>query len=104
MAIELGTKTVEVVYNFPIDAKTQTVLEHSLIVGGEDLKEGDPRVFVIDLTGDSVAYTPLNVELPNDAPNVAAAPSEEWGTIVQRAVEQLKDESTELQKLLDVRK
>lgn len=103
MTVELVKKKVEVAYKFPTDPKSHAVLKQSLSVGGREVKEGDPRVFVVDLTGEKVTYTPVKVELPKDAPDVSQEKSEEWGAVVQRAVEQLKKDSPELKKLLDVK-
>jgi hypothetical protein len=104
MAVEMTKKKFEVTYKFPTDPKTHAVLKQSLTVGGQEVKEGDPRVFVVDLTGEKVTYTPVKVELPKDVPDVSQEKSEEWGAVVQRAVEQLKKDSPELKKLLDTKK
>jgi hypothetical protein len=101
MAVELAKKKVEVAYKFPTDPKSHAVLKQSLTVGGQEIKEGDPRVFVVDLTGDKVTYTAVKVELPKDVPDVSQEKNEEWGAAVQRAIDQLKKDSAELKKLLD---
>jgi hypothetical protein len=101
MAVELAKKKVEVAFKFPTDPKTHAVLKQSLTVGGQAVKEGDPRVFVVDLTGEKVTFTPVKVELPKDAPDVSQEKNEEWGAEVQRVIEQLKKDSPELKKILD---
>ena len=101
MTAGLGKKKIEVAYQFPTDPRTHVVLKQSLTVGGREVKEGDPLVFVVDLTGEKVAYTPVKVNLPKDAPDVSQERGDEWGEAIQRAVEQLKKDSPELRKLLD---
>jgi hypothetical protein len=102
IAADLAGKKVEVAYKFPTDPKTHAVRKPSLTVGGREVKEGDPHVFVVDFTGDKVTYTPVKVEFPKDVPDVSQEQKgEEWGTVVRRAVEQLKKDSPELKKLLE---
>jgi hypothetical protein len=103
MTVELQKKKVEVAYKFPTDPKTHAVLKQTLSVGGREVKEGDPRVFVVDLTGEKVKYTPVKVELPKDAPDVSRERSEELGSLIQRAIEQLQKDSPELKKHLEAK-
>jgi hypothetical protein len=103
LAVEFQKKKVEVSYKFPVDPKTHAVLKQTLSVGGLEVKEGEPRVFVVDLTGEKVKYTPVKVELPKDAPDVNKERSQEWGDAIQRTIEQLKNDSGELKKLLEAK-
>ena len=100
LAVEMIEKKIEVAYEFPVDPKTHAVLKQSLTIGGREVKEGDPRVFVVDLTGEKVTYTPVKVDLPKDAPDVSREKGDEWGEAIQRAVDQLKKDSPELKSLL----
>ena len=104
MAVAFSKKKVEVEYKFPTDRKTHALLKHSLKIGGQEVKDGDPRVFVVDLTGEKVTYTPVKVELPKVAPDVSQEKSDEWGPMVQQAIDKLKADSPELKKLLDAGK
>jgi hypothetical protein len=104
MAVRLGKKKVEVAYKFATDAKTHAVREQSLTVGGREVKEGEPRLFVVDLTGDEVTYTPVKAGLPVEAPDVSESERDSWGPAVQRAVDRLKKDSPELRKLLEATK
>jgi len=100
----LGKKQIEVAYKLITDAKTHTVRTQSLKLGDQEVKEGDTRVFVVDLTGENVKYLPVKGELPKDAPDVSKEKSEGWGHVVQKAIEQLKKESPELERLLEAKK
>jgi hypothetical protein len=104
LAVEMIGKKFEVTYEFPVDPKTHAVLKQSLVIGGREVKEGDPRVYVVDLTGERVTYTPVKVSLPKDAPDVSQEKDDEWGEAVQRAVDQMKKDSSELRSLLDAAK
>jgi hypothetical protein len=104
VATRVGTKKVGVTYKFALDPVTHALRKQSLTVGGREVKAGEPRVFVVDLTGEAVTYTPVNVELPKEAPDVSQANDHTWGPAVERAVDQLKKDSPELKKLLDVNK
>jgi hypothetical protein len=100
MTVEMAKKKIEVAYQFPTDPKTHVVLKQSLTIGDQEIKDGDPRVFVVDLTGEKVTYTPVKVDLPKDAPDVSQERGDEWGEAVQRVVEQMKKDSPEVRKLL----
>jgi hypothetical protein len=105
VAVRVGTKmAVEVAYKFATDPMTHAVQKQSLTVGGREVKADEPRVFVVDLTGEKVTYTPVKVGLPKEAPDVSESKHDTWGPAVQRAVDQLKKDSPELKKLLDVTK
>ncbi len=68
---QFGDKSFEVKYKFVTDPRTHALVKQSLAVGGREVKEGEPRVFVVDQTGKTVTYTPVKVELPKEAPDVS---------------------------------
>ena len=105
VAVLVNTKkAVDIAYKFVTDPKTHALRKQSLTVGGREVKEGDPRVFVVDLTGEQATCTPVKVELPKEAPDVSQKNNDTWGPAIRRAVDQLKKDSPELKKLLDVTK
>src|SRR5262249_27774587 len=95
-----GKKEVEVAYEFATDPKTHAVRRQSLTIGGRKVGEGEPRVFIVDVAGELVMYTPVKVELPKGAPDASREKGEAWGAAVERAIEQLRKDSPELGKLL----
>jgi hypothetical protein len=102
VAARVGKKNVELAYKFATHTMTHAVQKQSLTIGGREVKEGEPRVFVVDLTGQGeTTYTPVKVDLPKEAPDVSQANTDTWGPAIRRAVDQLKKESSELKKLLD---
>jgi len=104
VAVKFGAKNVEVAYKFAMDPITHAVRKQSLTVGGREMKEGEPRVFVVDLTGEVVTCTPVKVGLPKEAPDVSESKTDSWGPAIERAVDRLKKDSPELKELLDVPK
>jgi hypothetical protein len=96
----VGKKKVEVVYQFATDPRTHAVQKQSLRIGGREVKGGDSRVFVVDVTGESVTCTPVKVELPKEVPDISQGKREEWDAVIDRAIEQLRKDSPELAKLL----
>src|SRR5262245_17444507 len=70
MSVEFAKKKVEVAYRFDIDRKTQTLLGQSLKLGSKEVKQGEPRVFVVDLTQRDVSYLSVQVELPAEVPDL----------------------------------
>src|SRR5262249_6586467 len=101
-AARVGRKKLELAYKFTTHPLTHAVRKQSLTVGGREVKEGEPRVFVVDLTGEGeTTYTPVKVDLPKEAPDVSESKHDTWGPAIRRAVDQLKKDSPELKKLLD---
>jgi hypothetical protein len=101
LAVEFAKKKVDIYYKIDLDAKKQTIVKQVLKIGGTDLKEGEPHVFVVDLTKEKIAYHPIKVELPDEVPDMTDEKDENWEAPIMRAVEQLKKKSPELKKLLE---
>jgi hypothetical protein len=100
VVVRLGKKQVEIAYDLTTDPKTHAVGKQSLALAGREVREGGPRVFVVDLTGEAVRCTPVKVELPKGVPDVSQGKGQAWGAVIEKAIEQLKKDSPELAKLL----
>jgi hypothetical protein len=95
--LTLSGKQIEFGYHFKAEEKTLALLEETIKVGGKDLKKGDPRVYLIDLTGDEVVYRPVAVDLPDEVPDFDDQEKRRtWGPRVLRAIERLKERSPEV--------
>jgi hypothetical protein len=108
MRITRGGKAIEATYQCQLDRKTRAVTGEELTVGGKAIKEGDPRVLLVDLGEKKIAYRPVKVELPEVVPalgeNLPRLDGEEgktWAKTMLRAVEQLKKKSPEIKKFLE---
>jgi hypothetical protein len=97
----LDKKAVEVAYKFKADEKTHALLSESLKVGGKEVKEGEPRVFLVDLRQDKVTYKPVKVELPDASPYMKGEGKEEWVAATHKAIDHLKATSPEIKKFLE---
>jgi hypothetical protein len=105
MKFRVGTKkAVDIAYKIATDPKSHVLRNQSLTVDGREVQKGDPRVFVVDLTGRQATCTAVKVALPKNAPDVGASNRDDWGRAIDRAVDQLKNDSPESKRLLDVTK
>jgi hypothetical protein len=86
----LDGKRIEVAYQFKADRETHALRSESLKVGDIRVREGDPRVFVADLTGDKLSIRPVKVDLPEEVPDFKDKDRKDWAPKVLRVVEQLK--------------
>jgi hypothetical protein len=98
--LTLSGKPIEYSYQFKADETTQALLEETVKVGGKILKKGDPRVYLIDLTRDEVAYQPVLVDLPDEVPDLNDEKKTTWGPAVRRTIERLKEKSPEVRQFL----
>ena len=99
--LTLSGKPVEYGYRFKADEKTLASIEETVKIGGKELKKGDPRVYLVDLTGDDVVYRPVMVDLPDEVPNLDdETVKDTWGAAVHRTIERLKEKSLEIRKFL----
>jgi hypothetical protein len=98
--LKLDDKWIETSYEAETDRKTNALIKEALTIGGKEIKPGETRVFLVDLTQDKVSYQPVKVELPDEAPDATSAP-QTWDPTVMRAVEQLKKKSAEVKSFLE---
>lgn len=106
--ITRGGKAIEMVYQYTIDEKTQTFQHEVLKVGGTEIKEGEARVFLVDLAQEKIVYRPVKVDLPDaiptlrdKVPELSGEEGKAWAATMLRAVEQLKKKSPEVKKFLE---
>ncbi len=99
----LEKKTIEVAYKFKADEKTHALMSEALTVGGKEVKEGMPRVFLVDLTQDKVTYEPVKVDLPDALPDLKDGGNEKSVTALHKAIDQLKAKSPEVKKFLEAK-
>jgi hypothetical protein len=98
--LKLDDKWIETSYEADSGRKTNALIKEALKIGGKEIKPGEPRVFLVDLTQDKVSYQPVKVELPDEAPEATSGP-QTWGPTVMRAIEQLKEKSAEVKSFLE---
>ncbi len=59
MAVEFAKKKIEVEYKIDLDEKKQTLVKQVLKIGGKEVKEGEPRLFVVDLMHEKAVAHPV---------------------------------------------
>ena len=96
----LDDKRIETSYEAETDRKTNALIKEALKIGGKEIKPGEPRVFLVDLTQDKVSYRPVKVDLPDEVPE-ATSGHQTWALPVMRAIEQLKKKSSEVKSFLE---
>jgi hypothetical protein len=106
--ITRGGKIIETAYRCSLDEKTQAVKDEVLKVGGTEVKDGDARVFLVDLAREKIAPRSVKVDLPDEIPtlhdklpDLDSKEGKAWAATMLQAVEQLKKKSPEVKKFLD---
>lgn len=99
--VVLGGKKIELAYQFAADEKSHALVSEALKVGGKEVKEGDPRVFLVDLTQDKVNYESVKVDLPDAVPDLKDDDKKEWAATLHEAIDQLKKKSPRIAKFLE---
>jgi hypothetical protein len=98
--LKLDDKRLETSYEAEFDRKTNALIKEVLKLGGTEIKPGEPRVFLVDLTEDKVSYRPVKADLPDEVPE-ATSSHQTWGPPTMRALEQLKKKSPEVKSFLE---
>jgi hypothetical protein len=98
--LKLDDKRIETSYEADFDRKTNALIKEAMKIGDKEIKPGEPRVILVDLMQDKVSYQPVKVDLPDEAPD-ATTGHQTWGPAVMRAVEQLKNKSSEVKSFLE---
>jgi RNA polymerase sigma factor (sigma-70 family) len=99
MSIRFDDRAIDLAYQFEADPKTHALVRESLKVGDMEVKDGDSRVFLVDLTQAKVTYRPVRVALPDAVPNLNDGEEKKtWGPTLLRAIEQLEEKSPEIKK------
>jgi hypothetical protein len=97
--IHVDGQVIDLAYEFEADEKTHALVRESLKVGDTEIKEGDPRVLLVDLTQPKVTYRPVKVDLPEAVPDLNDNEDKKaWGPTILRAIEQLEEKSPEIKK------
>ncbi len=109
-SFEVNGKTFEMEHKVKLDAKTEAPVSDSLTLGKNPVKEGEPRCYVVDMTGEITVYRPVKVDLPrvvlelpmgsSDEPKDWYRPAPQWVTPVMKDIGELKKKSAELRELL----
>jgi hypothetical protein len=100
-SVVLAKKRIKIAYKLEAHKKTHALVKESLKIGDQEVKEGAPRVFLVDLTRDTISYQPVKVDLPDDVPDLADSDHKTWGATVRRAIDKLKKGSPEVKKFLE---
>jgi hypothetical protein len=99
-------RRVKISYRFKTDAKTNAILsEESLVIGDLKLKPEDPRVVLVDLTGEKPSYKAVKVALPDAVPELAdfeakRADAESRARVLSQAIRDLEKKSPEVKEFL----
>jgi hypothetical protein len=99
-AITIGGKKVEIAHKFKAYGKTHEITSSELKIGDVEVKEGTPRVFLVDLTQEKLTCRPLKIDLPEQVPDWKDEERKTWPQTVARAVEQLREKSSEVKDFL----
>jgi hypothetical protein len=99
--VVLGGKRLDLTYQFTADEKTHAMTSEALKIGGKEIKEGDPRVFLVDLTQEKVVYEPVKVDLPDVVPDLADDDKKQWAETLHKAINQLRKKSPSVEKFLE---
>ena len=94
-------ETIELAYRLETDVKTHALKKEVIKVGDTELKEGDPRVFLVDFTQEKVSYRPVKVDLPDEAPDLKDLDTNAWSEKALRTVEQLRKNSPVVKEFLE---
>ena len=97
--LKLDAKQIETSYEAEIDRKTNALIKEALKIGGTEIKPGEPRVILVDLTQDKVSYRPVKVDLPDVVPE-ATTGHQTWAEPILRGIQQLKEKSPEVKSFL----
>jgi RNA polymerase sigma factor (sigma-70 family) len=102
LCIRLGdNQAIDLAYEFAADKDTHALVRETLRVGAIEVKEGDPRVFLVDLTQARLTYRPVKVTLPEAVPDLQDGTEKKtWGPTLLRAIQQLEEASPEVKKFL----
>jgi hypothetical protein len=108
---EVDGKKFELDYKVLMDPKTGLPGSDFLTLGNTVIKEGEPRLFVADMTGEKTVYHPVKLDLPHvsldlskealrksfdEAPPAWYRPLVSWVIPVMDDIEALKKKSPEL--------
>jgi hypothetical protein len=109
VTIMLGGKKLQLAYNHERDPKSYELKSEMLKLGETEIKENNPRVFLVDLAQEKITYRPVQVKLPEVVPafpppkQVDDKKSEQykaWPAMLMQTVEQLKKNSPEIKKFM----
>jgi hypothetical protein len=95
-----GGKAVPIKYKATYDEATNKLTSETITLDGKELKKGDPRVYLVDLSGDKPVLKPVKVDLPASVPDLAEEDSKAWGAAVAKGLDQLKEKSPEVKAFL----
>ncbi len=99
-------RRVKIAYRFKTDSKTNAVLsDESLVIGDLTLKPEDPRVVLVDLTGEKPSYKAVKVAFPDAVPELAdfegkRADAESRARVLSQAFRDLEKNSPEVKEFL----
>lgn len=105
MSVTLAGKQIDVDYRFDTDETLSRIIAQSLVLDGKEALAADagdhaPRVFVVNLTKETVEFRPVNVPLPKEVPDLTLDNHDLWGATLKRVTQHLRENSPELQKEL----
>src|SRR5262249_36646361 len=69
--LQMGKKKLDIGYAYKSDPETGKLTSETVTLGGKEMPADGPRVFLVDLTQDSVSVKPVKVDLPDVVPDLA---------------------------------
>ena len=69
-------------------------------LAGKETPADGPRVFLVDLTQDTVTARPVKVDLPEAIPEITDPERKTWPAVLVKAVGELKKKSKEVEEFL----
>jgi hypothetical protein len=68
-----------------------------------EIKEGKPRVFLADFSGEKFKLTPVDAKLPQEGPNVQDIEFKTWGDTVKKTIDLLREQSSDVEHFMNTR-
>jgi hypothetical protein len=97
--VKVGKKKVEVGYTFKYDPVKKALQGEVLRLGGKEVSTEGSRVFLVDLRGENLTYTPIKAEKLDLLPRQSTEGGYERGVL--NTIEGFKKDSPEVKKFLD---
>lgn len=102
VVVSVGKKTVEIAHKMEVDEANKQLKVDELHVAGQEVKANSPRVFVVDLAGDSPTVKSLDLKMPPTV--ISPSGDQDRFGLIKKLTAEYVEGSKELQELLQLAK